>query len=328
MTNKLKTLLKIAITLGILTLIIHRFGWQKIVVTVSQAKFGWLGVGVIIFILSVFVGALQWYVILRHKGINLPLLKATQIYYMGIFFNNFVFGTVAGDTFKIAKIHLDKKGGKLGFAATVLDRLMNLMILSFFAIIGGVIIFARNIQQNKQFFMVMGVLAIFISIFTGFFVILISKRLQNNLRSFLQKLPEFPLKEVIRSAAEETFIDRHNEKKMLLQIAFISFVIQTLRALVNIFCALALDMFSFSTLHYFMVIIPVLALLMIPPMPFGVRETIGGILFGLAGFSTQDSVIMLFLTSFVCVSGSLIGGIFFIFEKRSKANVQIVPEPE
>jgi MFS family permease len=228
----------------------------------------------------------------------------------------------------VASLHLDKRDGKASFAATFLDRLAGLIALSLFAIVGGIIIFVLNIQQNKQFFMVLGVLSLFVGIFFGFFIILLSRRLQNALRILLQRLPAFPSKGLIQNVLEETFINRRGkeDKRMLIQVGFLSLIIQSLRILVNIFAAQALGIFSFSTLHYFFVIIPIVALMVTVPMPFGVRETVGGICFGLAGFSVDQSVVMLFLATIVCVAGSLIGGVWFLLDRKTKAERRTLTE--
>lgn len=322
-------LLKLFITCAVIGWIIYSYGWSNIKITVLQARINWLLGGVLLFVLSIVLGARQWQIILKNKRLLLPFGKALRLYFTGIFFNNFILGIVAGDAFKVATLHLDKKGGKAGFAASFIDRLAGLFVLSLYAIIGGTIIFILNIQQNKQFYMVLGVLALFVAIIVGFFIILLSQRLQNALRDLMQKLPKLPARELILNVLDETFINRRlrEDKKMLAQIAVISLFIQTLRIIVNIFAAQSLGIFSFATMHYFFVIIPIITLLMIVPTPFGVRETIGGVIFGLAGFSVEESVIMLFLATIVCVTASLVGGIMFLFNRkveREKAPAQSV----
>ncbi len=313
-------LLKLFVTGAVISWIIYTYGWNNIRTTVLQAQPGWLFSGVVLFVISVFFGAVQWQIILENKKIVLPFEKTLRLYFIGIFFNNFILGTIAGDAFKVASLHLDKRNGKASFAATFLDRLAGLIALSLFAIVGGTVIFVSNIQQNKQFFMVLGVLALFVGIFFGFFIILLSRRLQNALRNLLRNIPSFPAKELILNVLEETFINRRGkeDKKMLLQVGLLSLIIQSLRIMVNIFAARALGIFSISTLHYFFVIIPIVALMVTIPMPFGVRETVGGILFGLAGFSVDQSVVMLFLATIVCVSGSLTGGVLFLIDKKNR----------
>jgi len=178
----------------------------------------------------------------------------------------------------------------------------------------------ENLKMKRiTIFLVLGVLALFVAILFGFFVILLSRTLQNALRSLLQKLSWLPARELIINTLDETFINRRlrEDKKMLLQVIVISFLTQTLRIFVNIFAAQSMGIFSFAIMHYFFVIIPIISLLMLVPTPFGVRETIGGVIFGFAGFSVEESVIMLFLATIVCVTGSLVGGVMFLFDKKT-----------
>lgn len=312
---------KYFVTIVIVWWIIHSYGWERIVETVLGAEYGWLVGGLILFIISVILGVWQWQIILKNKKVHIPFWKALKLYFVGMFFNNFVFGIVAGDAFKVASLHLDKRNGKSSFAATFLDRLAGLIAISFFAVIGGVIILNVNVQQNKQFFHVLAVLGLFIAIIAIFFFMIVSRRLQQLTRGILLKLPQFPMKELIMNVLEETFINRRGQedKRMIIEVGILSFFIQSLRITVHIFCAQSLGIFTFATIHYFFVIVPITALLMIVPMPFGVRETIGGILFGLAGFSKHESVIMQFLATVVGVAGSCLGGVLFLVDKKSKA---------
>ena len=313
-------LLKLFVTCAVIGWVIYSYGWVNIKSTILRARIDWLLGGVLLFVISVILGARQWQIVLKNKRLELPFGKALRLYFIGIFFNNFILGIVAGDAFKVATLQLDKKGGKAGFAASVIDRLAGLLVLSLYAIIGGTIIFILNIQQNKQFYMVLGVLAFFVAILFGFFIILLSRTLQNALRNLLQKVPWLPARELIINTLDETFINRRlrEDKKMILQVTIISFLIQTLRIFVNIFAAQSLGIFSFAIMHYFFVIIPIISLLMLVPTPFGVRETIGGVIFGFAGFSVEESVIMLFLATIVCVTGSLVGGVMFLFDKKTE----------
>lgn len=311
-------LIKLFVTAIVIGWIIYTYGWSNIVETVSKAKISWLVGGFLLNVISVYLGACQWHILLENKGIFLPFPKTVKLYFMGTFFNNFIFGTVAGDAFKVASLHLDKRDGKTSFAATFLDRLAGLLTLSSFAIIGGTIILIYNLQQNKQLLNVLSVLALFIAIVFVIFFLMISRRLQNFVRSILDRLPQFPLKELLRSVLEETFINRRakEERAMLAKVAFLSIIIQGLRVTVHIFCAIAFGIFTFATMHYFFVIVPVVALLMIIPMPFGIRETVGGILFGLAGFLEEESIIMEFLATILGIAASMIGGIMFVIDKK------------
>lgn len=311
---------KIFVTIAVIGWIIRNYGLQKIFDTIAQSKIEWLIIGLLLNILSYYFGACQYRIILENKGINLSIFKTVKLYFIGMFFNNFVFGAVAGDTYRVTALHLDQKNGKSGFAATFIDRLAGLLTLSFFAIVAGSIILFTNIQENKQLFMAFGVLGLFVSIFVGIFLMVISKTLQTFSKKIINKFPNRKMRSFILDILEEIFINRRGkeERAMLVKIVGYSFLIQTLRITVHLFCAKALGIFTWSSAHYFFVIIPIVALLMLIPFPFGIRETIGGILFGLAGFMEEESVIMEFLATILGVAASLVGAIMFIVEKKDK----------
>ena len=61
---------------------------------------------------------LQWLLLLRNKGIVMGFGRAFTLYFVGMFFNNFLLGTVAGDAVKVALIKSGNESGSAGLAAT------------------------------------------------------------------------------------------------------------------------------------------------------------------------------------------------------------------
>ena len=74
-------------------------------------------------------------------------------------------------------------------------------------------------------------------------------------------------------------------------------------------------MLSVSNFQYFFIFVPIIAMLMTIPLPFGIREAAGGALFTLAGFPMDAAFVMGFLASIVGLLASMVGGIFFVTEK-------------
>lgn len=311
-------LIKCLVTALVIGWVIHTYGWSTIVGTVAKAKLEWLAVGFVINLISFVLGAYQWQIILNNKKLTVPLMQTIKLYFVGMFFNNFILGTVAGDAYKVTSLHVDNRRGKISFAATFLDRLAGLLTLSIFAIIGGSVILITNIRQNNQFLMITGVLFLFGVIVFTVFAFLVSQRLQNVARSLLNRTPDFPGKELLSNVLEALFINRRGkeDKKMLLGVAFLSFIIQALRVCVHIFCAQAFGIFSAATTHFFFVIVPIIALLMIVPMPFGIREAIQGALFAYAGFPEEEALMVAFIATVLGIGASFVGGLFFLFDKK------------
>jgi hypothetical protein len=99
---------------------------------------------------------------------------------------------------------------------------------------------------------------------------------------------------------------------MFLSVAAVSILVQSMRIGVHILCAAALGIFYVNQTWYFFVIIPIIALLMIIPLPLGVKETVAGTLFGAAGFVYTDALVMEFLATLAGIVSSLPGAGAFI----------------
>lgn len=321
-------LLKLAITVGVFFWIIHQFGWHRITTILSTTQHRWWIIGIGMSLVSIFFGSFQWYLILRNKNIPIGFFSTLRIYFTGFFLNNFILGLVAGDAYKVAALHFGNKDGKASFAATFLDRLAGLLALSLFALGGGLIILVDNLQQGKEFLQVFLVLALFSAIFLGIFFMTISARLQNIARFVIERIPWQGLKRLVQPVLEETFLNRRGRKDrlMILHVFILSLIIQALRVLVHVFSAQALGILKPSTVHYFFVIVPVVALLMLIPMPFGVREIIGGFLYSNAGFVNEEAIVMQFLATIIGVSSASLGGIFFLCDTTTFSRKKVLPQ--
>jgi len=71
-------------------------------------------------------------------------------------------------------------------------------------------------------------------------------------------------------------------------------------------------MLTLDNVQYFFVFVPMIAILMLIPLPFGVREVMAGGLFVMAGFQSDASVVMQFLVSLVGLVTSALSGILFL----------------
>ncbi len=318
--------IKVFITLGVIYWIIYKLGLEKIVDTVSQANPFWFLLAIVIFLISIFLGAYQWRAVLKVREVNLSVKKAISIYMTGIFINNFMFGMVAGDAYKVAALHLEERKGESGFAATFIDRLAGLMVISAFAIIGGIFLFIKNSSSSRPILLTVLAISFFVVIFGGVFATIISQRLQKLVWTIFHKLPVHPLREKLEGIMEAVFINRHNhmEQRMIITVALVSIIIQSMRISVHILCALALGIFHIEQLHYFFIIIPVTALMMLVPLPFGVKESLAGMLFGIAGFG-DEAIVMEFLATLVGIGASLFGGITFILQRSSQKGMKPSP---
>ena len=260
------------------------------------------------------MGVIQWRILLKNRGIPLPLGRAIRLYFVGMFFNNFVLGGIVGDALKVASIKSQDGKGMAGLAATFLDRFAGLWAMCGFAVAGSLVLLHRGIILNgKTGTAVLALLVTFI-VFAGLMVLLVSKPIQEVLFRFIDRFPVLR-KARIREVISEMLIEAH-DMHILGSVASLSTVIQFLRIGVHALTAVSLGLLTTSNFQYFFIFVPVIAMLMTIPLPFGVRETAGGALFAFAGFPTEAAFVMGFLASIVGLVASALGGIFFIAEKN------------
>lgn len=299
---------KLVITALVITYVIHKLGWGNIVDTCKKVN-GWYALyGLLACVVSIVLGALQWHLLLHRKELRITFRETFELYYIGMFFNNI--GTMAGDTLKVAYIKRRHDLGKLGFAATFLDRFAGLLGLAAFAGAGCLILLLRGELHNPQVLLLVRITMALLLCFACLLAFLMMRRLRRVFIALVNKMP-LPKKEFITDLVNVTGLDV-NHLGFVTGIGFLSIAIQGLRIATHIFSALSLGILTPDNFVYFLVFIPLIALVMIVPLPFGVRETIGGSLFHLAGIPLHEAFIMQFMATIIGVAGSLWGGIEFL----------------
>jgi hypothetical protein len=241
-----------------------------------------------------------------------------------MFFSNFIFGMAAADAIRITYLKLDTSSGKAGFAATFLDRFAGLIAMLAFAVAGSVLLIKQKAIESRSLDIALIALMVTFGLLMALFCLIVSSRFQKMFFSLISRsfLPA-ALKQGIATLTAEVILEAH-DRHVILPVAVLSMVIQILRIGGNIACAAALGLLTSGNVHYFFIFVPMLAMLMIVPLPFGVREGIGGALFMLAGFAPQAAFIMGFLTSIVGIIVSIPGAFFFIVKPRSRAPYESV----
>jgi hypothetical protein len=99
---------------------------------------------------------------------------------------------------------------------------------------------------------------------------------------------------------------------LVVTLAGLSILIQGLRISTHILSAAAFGILTPDNFVYFFIFVPLIALIMIVPLPFGIRETFGGHLFALTGIQQQAAFLMQFMATLIGIAGSLWGGVEFM----------------
>lgn len=140
-TGKLiKLLLKIAVTAVCLWYVSGKIDFTKAGAALKNANWSYLLLALIAFIISKLISAIRLNIYFKNINIHLPQWMNTKLYWLGMFYNLFLPGSISGDAYKV--ILLTKKYNvpyKKTTAAVLLDRFSGLLglglILAFYSVI-------------------------------------------------------------------------------------------------------------------------------------------------------------------------------------------------
>jgi uncharacterized protein (TIRG00374 family) len=324
MPRAVGTVAKLVVTAAVVAYVIHKFGWRHIVATCGTIKPLYALCGIFATVVSIALGAYQWHLLLHRKDLRLTFRESFELYYIGMFFNNI--GTVAGDGIKVAYIRKRHQLGKIGFAATFLDRFAGLLALSIFAAIGCGVLLRQGTFDNARVLLLVRITAILFALFLCMLAFLTMRRLRKFFFVVIERL-HLPKREFISDLVAVTALDV-NHLPLIIKIAVLSFVIQGLRIAVHIFSAAAFGIpITPVNIVYFFIFVPLVALVMIIPLPLGIRETIGGNLFSLIGIPKPVAILMQFMATLIGIAGSLWGGVEFLINMPRGVHAKH-PQPE
>lgn len=283
---------------------------------IKSAHTIWILAGIILFTFSNILGSFQWYLLLRARGISLPYKRAIAFYYVGLFFNNFLLGYVAGDAFRIYDISKSSGNSTDAVSTVFLDRFIGFVVLTSLALIAS-IIWMGHIASTVTFLTIGLIFLCWIIAILLLFNQKLAKKFKRLFQIFLSEKFMIKLKAIYQSA--NAF--RH-QKRLLLIILFISIFIQALRILVHFAAAQATHVDQIDLFHFFM-FIPIVALAVSFPISiggFGVREQTAVNLFCLPGVggSPKGVTSMEFMAYLIGIVSSLAGGIIFILRKKHR----------
>ncbi len=131
MKRILLSILQVGVTLAMLWLVFHDPAQRaKMAIALRAADYRWVGAGILAYLVVEIAAAIRWQVLLRVQKIRLSMPRVAGLFFIGMFYNQFLPGGTGGDIIKsylLLKETPDKKAGAL--LAVVFDRLIGLVAL-------------------------------------------------------------------------------------------------------------------------------------------------------------------------------------------------------
>ncbi|MHC4986517.1 MAG: lysylphosphatidylglycerol synthase transmembrane domain-containing protein [Planctomycetota bacterium] len=220
---------KLAIAAGLLVVVLQQVHWNDTVgvdddgndvtlpgfrTSLTSANVALVVAGFATFGLSQIAIAIRWRLLLKVQDIDLTMVEALRLTFLGLFFNNTVPGTVGGDLFKAyyAAKHTHRKAAAV--VAVLIDRVVGLTMLASLAATTLLAVWGFRLTPGDQ----LGRPALIVAIVLGGLVLglafLLSRRFRRvlGLQAIYKRLP---LAHHLAAAGEATGRYKHQLGKVL-----------------------------------------------------------------------------------------------------------------
>ncbi|HEY8897270.1 MAG TPA: lysylphosphatidylglycerol synthase transmembrane domain-containing protein, partial [Niastella sp.] len=126
----LKLLIKIVITALCIWYISQKTDGKKLSAVLTVANPAWIALAIGTFMISKLFSSIRLNIYFRNIGIHLPEWTNIRLYWLGMFYNLFLPGSISGDAYKVVRLTKDfNVAYKKTTAAVLLDRFSGLLAL-------------------------------------------------------------------------------------------------------------------------------------------------------------------------------------------------------
>jgi len=311
MKKILLNVLRIVISVGLLTYLLYLADFQKVVVTIQRVNILYLSFSIGVFFICVLIFTRRWQVLLSHSDIKPGYRPLLAFYFIGYFFNNFLPTTVGGDVsrvYNVARIS-GKKAPSVGIV--LLERIMGVMATLTYATLSMFWV-SQIFSTSRIIFLTVG---LFLVTLTGLLSLFNQKVYQFNI-SIIGRLKFMGVGEKIARVLHSIHEFR-DAKRIMLNAYGLSLLAQLLLIFINYILALSLGITQVS-LGYFFLVVPVTFVMGLLPSinGLGVRDSGYVILLNRVGVGTAEAISLSFLNTFVPLIISVVGGLLLIFYRH------------
>lgn len=317
MKKVLATLFQLSVTIGVLYWVYHDPQRRaQMAEAIRNADYGWVGIGILAYLAVEIAAALRWHVLLKVQKIHLTLPRLTGLFFIGMFYNQFLPGGTGGDIMKsyyLLKETPDKKAGAL--LAVVFDRFIGLVALV--AITATLISLRYDFLSQKPetrnlLWLLLFLLGVSVAFLLATFVISGFK--------LLHSLPaRFPGRDRLIEVSAAYHLYAHHWRATL--VAFGASLVAHLATFATFLCA-AYALGAPVPLVNFFAVMPVERTISALPISFagiGIREKVLQIMLnGLCGVPEAKAILIGSLSFLIILFCCLPGAVVYLFYKPSR----------
>jgi len=308
--KRILTVVRVVVGLGLIIFLLWALDIREIIDNIRGIEIRYLFYAAIPYFLFIFFSAWRWKVLLDFKKFNISFGRTLIIYFISLFFNNFLPTTVGGDMMRVVYTMKERRTDSL--ATVFVDRILGFVGLFIFALIAVLFLLVDKNETEFLPFMIIGLVIVILITYIFF-----SEKAYAFLSPLISRLKILKIGERINRLHEAGTDFGGAWGPITLCIAH-SVIIQATLAVAPFLVLLGMGNFEVGLLPFFIYvpIINVIAMIPVSLNGLGIRENSYVILFSRVGLDGELSLAMSLVSFFIIFLFSLIGGFFFIFYRR------------
>jgi uncharacterized membrane protein YbhN (UPF0104 family) len=284
--------LKIGVTVGLLAYLFSRIELGSVVQLVAGASWGWVAAGFVLYLALQGLCAWRWLLLARVLNLDGSWFTFVRYYYVGMFFNLFLPTGVGGDVYRCYYIARSSSDWQRAIVSVLAVRGVGFGTMCVIAAVATVAFGAVDLPAWLEWALGAGVAGVLVLLA----VAVAARGPLSSIRTAMPLIGEF-----------------FRRPGVLAFVAGLSFLLQSLVIVVNIFNAEALHL-DVPVVFYF-ILIPLIAVATMIPVSLnglGIRE--GAFVFFLAqvGVPEAQALALALLWLAVTAAASLVGGLVWL----------------
>jgi len=188
------TFLKAAVSAALLVFLLRRVSAGELGAMLRQTDPLWLLLSVPAGVIPIAISSWKWRILLRAKGKPVPFVRLFNLYFVGLFVNNFFPSTIGGDLFRSYEIGRVVGDQPLAMASVFVERFTGMTALMAIALVA----FVSNLSsfQDPRFALALGAgLAVYVAVAVA---VILPAPLVWGLRRFPDGLPGRVIGKLVR----------------------------------------------------------------------------------------------------------------------------------
>ena len=307
---------KIAVSAGLLFVLLSRVDLGQLWETARRASLPWLATALGAYLAMVLVSAWRWGLLLEAQHVPVPFRRLTGSFLVGTFFNNFLPSNIGGDVVRVGDTA--RAAGSKTLAATVVlvDRGIGLLGLIFIAAVGATLATADSRTAGP---LGPGVLwsALGVGLVASAPMLLMPTGVGRLLRPLQRLHPEWVGTRIERLVSA---LGRFGAEPGSLVGCFAGAIV--VQALIVLFYAAAAQALAIPIpLAHLAVLIPISFIVQMVPVSvngFGVREATFSVYFSRMGLPLESALALSFTGAVLMMAFSMSGAVVYLTRGRDR----------